>query len=405
MMADTRASTAHELPAVLFVDDEEGVLAGLRSSLRRLRRTYRFHFADGAELALAILEREPIDLIVTDMRMPGVNGVELLKKVKAHHPQVIRYVLSGEAEQELVIQALPVAHRWLTKPCDRETMTEALAEAVRFRTLFSDPTIKAAVSGADALPTPPALHVEITELLADSEVSIADVADLIRGDPAISAKLLQWANSAFSGGQGCHDLHTAIVRIGLSAVSQMALLAGVFEALDPPDSIPGFDAELLRHHVGLISELSAELVDPEAVTTARLGGLFSEVGLLFEATYLPQRLAEAHDLAVATDVTLLEAEARLFGVTYPELGGHLLSVWGLPTDVVVATAGSHDRPLPCGTAPLRPAEAVRAARLVAQRFPHAKRIGPAHLDRLDDEIDVAVGRWQSAIVSRREPRS
>jgi HD-like signal output (HDOD) protein/CheY-like chemotaxis protein len=412
MIADTAAtpasrndSAAGGRPAVLFVDDEPAVLAALRGTLRRLRQTYEFHFAPGADDALALMAHEPIDVVITDIRMPGTNGVELLRQIKADYPHVIRYVLSGEAEQELVVRAVPVAHRWLTKPCDRDALTDALAEAVRFQTLLSDPEIRAAVSDADALPTPPAVYGELCELLDDSEVSIAVIADLVSCDAAISAKLLQWSNSAFSGGHRCDDVHDAIVRVGLSALSQLVLLAGVFRSLDPPDAIPGWHAELLREHLGLVSALSVDLAHPSNASTARLGGLFSEIGLLLEAAYLPDRLAETFELAMSTDSTLHEAERRRFGVTYPELGGHLLSVWGLPADLVLAAAGSHRLPPSCRSVPLRAGEAVQAARLVAQRFPHAKRMAAPHLDRLDDELGAAVDRWRSAIASSGGPLS
>ncbi|MDH3302276.1 MAG: response regulator [Acidimicrobiia bacterium] len=386
-------------PAVLFVDDENEVLNGLRGALRRLRNTYSFHFACGAEEALAILDRAAIDVVVTDMRMPGMNGVELLAQIKTRHPGVVRYVLSGEAQQELVVRAVPVAHRWLTKPCDREDLTAALGEAVRFRALLADPALKRAVSSTGTLPSPPRLYGELLELLSNGEVPVADVADLVGTDPAISAKLLQWANSAFSGGQRCDDLRTAVVRIGFSTISQMVLVAGVFRQLEPREAIPGFDADLLGHHAGLISTIAGELARPGESSSARLGGLFSEVGLLLEATCLPDRLGEAYELATRADITLVEAERQRFGLAYPDLGGHLLSVWGLPTGVALAAAEAHEQPCQLDRSHLPAPDAVRAARLVAQRLPHSKRIGRAHLDRPDDELKTAVDGWTQTVIS------
>lgn len=392
-------ATAIETPTVLFVDDEEGVLAGLRTSLHRLRRSYRFHFALGAAEALGVLERETIDVVVTDMRMPETNGLDLLRLVKDHHPDVIRYVLSGEAEQELVIQAVPVAHRWLTKPCDRETLTEALSDAVQHRALLADPVLRAVLAGVTALSTPPALYAELQELLADDEVSIAAVASLVGRDAAISAKLLQWANSAFAGGHRSNDLETAVVRIGLGGISQMVLLAGVFKALGPRDAIPGLPAEVLRHHAGHISAISAELARPEDASTARLGGLLSSVGLLIEATHLPDRLADSYDLAARTGVALVDAERSLYGVCHPELGAHLLSIWGIPSAVVVAVAGSHDPPRRGAVAPLDSVTAVQAARLVAQCALPPGSLGPPHVDGVDDVLAQCVDRWQASVAT------
>lgn len=384
-------------PVVLFVDDEEGVLAGLRTSLRRLRRSYRFHFALGAVEALTILDQEAVDVVVTDMRMPGISGVDLLHTVQARFPNVIRCVLSGEAEQELVVRAVPVAHRWLSKPCDRDQLTAALTDAVRHRALLADPTLGAAVAGAASLPTPPVLYGELMELLADRDVSISDVAALVESDAAIAVKLLQWANSAFSAGQPILDVRSAVVRVGLSAVSQLVLLAEVVHAFDPSKAVPGFEAELIGHHVGLVSELSARFSPPETAVLARVGGLFSAIGLLLEASCLPDRLQAAYTMAEESELTLIQAEHRLHGVAHPVIGGHLLSIWGLPSDLVLLAAGSHEMPRTDATMPDGPLEAVRVARLLAQQFPHASKIGSPHLDPLDGELEAAVGRWGSAI--------
>ena len=380
-------------PAVLFVDDEESILAGLRSGLRRLRRTYRFHFAVGAAEAMELLEREPIDVVVTDMRMPGTNGVGLLRHVRDHYPNTIRYVLSGEAERELVVQAVPVAHRWLSKPCDRDDLAGALADAVRYRHVLADPAIAAAVAGADALPTPPALYLELQDLLADPDVAVGDVAALVATDPAISAKLLQWANSAFSGRARSTDLDTAIVRIGLATVSQLVLLAGVFRALEPADAVPGIDAAALRARATVTSAVAGALTRPSEAATAEIGGLFVDVGLLLEATLLPERLRSAYDHALDHDRTLIDAERELFGVTHPELGSYLLSIWGLPAELVLLVPCSHDLPPADVDPPLTAGEAVQAARLVAQRCPHAADLGRPHLDRLDPGLEAAVDRW------------
>ena len=405
MIDDSAAADDGGRPAILFVDDEAELLAGLRTSLRRSRGDYHLHFANSGDDALAVLAEHRIDVVVSDMRMPGMNGVELLTEVRARFPNVIRCVLSGEAEQELVIRAIPVTHRWLTKPCDRDDLTGALADAVRHRALLADPALGRALGGAMSLPSPPQLYGGLLELLADREVPIERVADLVGEDPAISAKLLQWANSAFSGGQPVTDIKTAIVRIGLSAVSQLALLAEVVGSFEASNAIPGLDADTFRTHIATVSRLAAQLSPPETATEAHLGGLFSGVGLLLEAGYLPDRIEAAYSLAVEDGISLLEAERRLYGISHPELGAYLLSIWGLPSDLVLLARGSNElpefpHPTPAGDTSLEPMEAVRFARLLAQRADHAEAIGSPHLDRLDVELSDAVSNWKAEVETR-----
>ena len=94
---------------VLFVDDEEKVLASLRRGL--LDEPYDALFANSGEQALEVLQQNPVDVIVTDMRMPEMNGLELLRMVKEKHPHVIRMVLSGYTQVSTLLTAINQAER------------------------------------------------------------------------------------------------------------------------------------------------------------------------------------------------------------------------------------------------------------------------------------------------------
>lgn len=109
---------------VLFVDDEQEVLEGLRNLLRRNRHEWDMVFALGGYEALAELSRGTVDVVVTDMRMPGMDGAQLLAQVKTVSPSTARLVLSGHAEKEAILRALPVAHQFLSKPCGGGTLLE-----------------------------------------------------------------------------------------------------------------------------------------------------------------------------------------------------------------------------------------------------------------------------------------
>ena len=394
-----------ELPVILFVDDEEGILAGLRSSLRKLRRTYRFLFANGAKDALTQLAAEPVDVVVTDIRMPGMTGVELLERVRDQHPGTVRYVLSGEAGIDLVMRSVPVAHRWLAKPCDYDVLTEALADAVRHRSLTVDPAITAAIGDATALPTPPTLYAELLDLAADADASMPRVAELVGRDPAVSAKLMQWANSAFAGGQPVGDLQSAAVRLGLDVISQLILTVEVTRSFASTESIPGTTPEALADHVDAVATSAARLARRDGSLTAGLAGLLSYIGLLVAVGHIPDRLAAAYELADRADIELIEAERELWGLTHPELGAHVLSVWGLPSETVLLVAGAHDRPAPasiptsasCDRAGgLDPDDAVRVAGLLAQRRPTFARFGSPYRTRVDEELAAALSAFDGA---------
>ena len=103
---------------ILFVDDEPLILEGLQNLLRRFRKKWKMSFAIGGDEAIEWLEKEAFDIVITDMRMPGLSGADLLKNVKTNHPGTARIMLSGYSEEETILDALPVAHQYMSKPCD-----------------------------------------------------------------------------------------------------------------------------------------------------------------------------------------------------------------------------------------------------------------------------------------------
>ncbi len=104
--------------AVLFVDDEPSILNSLRRLCRR--EDYRVHIAAGGEEGLDLLQRQPVPVIVSDYRMPGMTGVEFLAKVKAILPDSVRVILSGYANADVIVDAINKGEifRFLPKPWD-----------------------------------------------------------------------------------------------------------------------------------------------------------------------------------------------------------------------------------------------------------------------------------------------
>jgi response regulator RpfG family c-di-GMP phosphodiesterase len=124
---------------ILFVDDEGNVLQGYQ---RLLRSDFRIDTAVGAPGALiAINANGPYAVVVSDMHMPGMNGIELLSKVKSISPDTVRIMLTGKADTETAIGAVNEGNifRFLTKPCDKEILGRALGDAlVQFRLVIGE---------------------------------------------------------------------------------------------------------------------------------------------------------------------------------------------------------------------------------------------------------------------------
>lgn len=121
---------------VLFVDDDRNVLSGLHRALRKERFTVLV--AESAEAALLLLESEEIDVVVADDRMPGMFGTELLRRVHATKPDVLRILMTGHADFETAMRAINegAVFRFLTKPCEPAELLAALHAALEQRELL-----------------------------------------------------------------------------------------------------------------------------------------------------------------------------------------------------------------------------------------------------------------------------
>ena len=83
---------------ILFVDDEINILQGLRRLLRPFAQNWAMDFASTGDEGLAKLAATPFDVVVSDMRMPGMDGAQFLEQVRHRHPETMRIILSGYSE-------------------------------------------------------------------------------------------------------------------------------------------------------------------------------------------------------------------------------------------------------------------------------------------------------------------
>ena len=186
---------------VLFVDDDQQVLEGLQRVLRSNRQEWEMAFAQGGEAALAVLDCSPFDVvIISDMRMPGMDGAELLEKVRERHPQVVRIILSGYVDLQATFRAVPVAHQFLLKPCDAGMLRVAIERACSLQSILHDAALARTVGTLGELPSRSAcLHGTLPGRCRIPDVSLQDVAAIVEQDVAIAAKVLQQRDSAFFG--------------------------------------------------------------------------------------------------------------------------------------------------------------------------------------------------------------
>ena len=118
---------------ILFVDDERHILDGLRDLLRKYRREWDMEFALGGQAAISALAERTFDAVITDMRMPVMDGASLLAQVAGLYPDMVRILLTGQADLNAAISAVNDGHifRFLVKPCPSEVLRAQLKAALR----------------------------------------------------------------------------------------------------------------------------------------------------------------------------------------------------------------------------------------------------------------------------------
>lgn len=328
---------------VLFVDDEPRDLEALQRVLRPQRQEWEVSLAPSGEAALALMEASPFDVVVSDMRMPGMDGAALLARVREDHPHVVRIVLSGHAELSTALRAVPVAHQFLAKPCDTQELRVAIERACHLKALLHDDSIRATVGALTDLPSLPKTYHELTMALADPDCSIRTIARIVEFDVGISAKILQLVNSAFFGLAGSiTTIHNAVGYLGVSTLKSLVLSVEVFRAFAPKAPIEGFSLETLQRHARITSYIAARLPVPQhLVDIAMIAGILHDVGKLVMAWKLPARFRKLQAEAQQEQCPLYQVEEREYGFSHAEIGAYLLGLWGLPYAVIEAIALHH----------------------------------------------------------------
>jgi len=329
---------------ILFVDDEPNVLEGLRNLLRKQRHQWDMMFAPSGKAALEELARTPVDVIVSDMRMPGMDGAELLTRVRELYPQTARIVLSGHAEREAISRVVSVAHQFLSKPTDANTVRVVIERTCRFQALMLDPGIRRVVGALEQLPTLPDTYLQLVRATEDPEVAIADIAKIVERDPAMSVKVLQLVNSAYFGlAQKTESIARAVTYLGIENLKGLLVAVHVFNSENFP-VIEGLSPGGLRDECVLTAALARQIVkDRNLADAAFAAGIVHDVGHIVLARDPTKHYGEVWKAARAAGEPIRIVEQRELGVTHAIVGAYLLGVWGLPF-ILAETVAFHDIP-------------------------------------------------------------
>lgn len=326
---------------VLFVDDEPSILSGLRRMLHSARDQLSADFAADGETALKQLDSSQFDAVVTDMRMPQLSGVELLDIVRDRHPSVVRIILSGQSERDCALQSVGLAHQFLAKPCEAETIQETIARACALRDRLSDDRLRSIATAVRTLPSLPTTYSDILRAVESPDAATSAVGDIISRDVAMTAMILHVINSAFFGlPRRIGSPSQAVTLLGLDTVQALVLSSGVFSQFDAA-RFKGFTIESLSAHSLLVGSCAKKVAavlgaEKRTVDDSFMAGVLHDVGVLVLLDSMPELLFDAMCHADDSAERPEDRERRILGATHAEVGGYLMGIWGLSETIVDA---------------------------------------------------------------------
>ena len=328
---------------ILVVDDEKAILNAFQRSMRG--KNFGIFTAGDGQAALEILAHESIDIILSDMRMPNMNGHQLLKKVKKMYPTTTRLILSGYAEETEITKAIldGSSKMYLLKPWDSQILTRTICKLLEVRELLQNQNLLTVINKMDGLHSLPRIFNKVMKLI-DQEGNMQRIAEVIEEDPVIAAKVLQVANSSFYGIK-TGSVGQAIAYLGLTAIKSIVLATSFYDLLEERAGM--FGKDLLWNHARmmnrLVNRLYYKLMGRHISPTAATVGLLHDIGRVallqqFPAEYIQMEAMLKERMDLLPD----ELERAIIGISHQEVGGYLLDWWGLPHQIVESAMFHHD---------------------------------------------------------------
>lgn len=391
---------------IVFVDDDPQVLHALEVLLRCRKDSWEIHYLNNAQAALELMNQQAVDVLVTDMMMPMMDGATLLSHVVDKHPEIFRVVMSASHDRTRTLQNLDLIHQYLAKPCSSYELIHAVTRACELRNLVTNNELKRQIARINTLPSRPQSYQQLCHLLSKEPYQHQAIASVIKRDPGMSSKLLQWVNSNFFGiHQRVSDVHQAVTLLGSELLFD---IVEKFHAFDEPCRLSPRQIErneLWDHSTRVAAYAKAIMVnqehcDPEAASDAYTAGLLHDVGKLIMVEHFGHRYTQLMQKSEMTGLNLRDLERAELGVCHAETGAYLLGLWGLPDSVIDAVA-NHDHAVMPTESGMTVQAAVYMANMMDQaqdgphQYPITQAIDP---DLLLNNLQVdSLGRLEAAI--------
>ena len=297
--------------------------------------------AENGREALDRIKAMEYDIVVSDLAMPEMSGLELLEEVVKKCPHTARIIVSGYADRLKMAECLKVGHRYVSKPFQLSGLVELLERIGAYSALIPSLEVRRVLGGAGAIPSPPALYLQVTKALEDPNTTIEDIAALIQGDAGMSIRLLQIVNSAHFGlNQEVGSPGEAIQYLGVETVRALVIGLSFFTF---SESAPGTREKInaiWQHSLAVATSARgaarAEGRPTALCNSAFLAGIVHDLGTVLLGTHAADLYSSAQALSEAERCPMLEAERKTFGCTHAEVSAYAMALWGFATPAIEA---------------------------------------------------------------------
>ncbi|MCL1946762.1 MAG: response regulator [Chitinivibrionia bacterium] len=331
---------------LLFVDTSPQNLAAYSMLFVNNANEWECRFVDSIKTAFDELSYSNFDMVVTDIKMPVLNGVPLLETIAQMYPDIIRVVLIPSLSADYPKHFVKYAHRMLVRPDSYEKLEVSVSRIFHLYKAIMRPQAIRFIDGLETVPSLPKVYGELVAELESPQPSVKKAGALVAADIGMSASILKMVNSAYFGlSEKVTSPEFAVSLLGLDIVQGLVLTAHLFSAFSSAET-KLLQLETVVDHCLITGFLAKEIAKHENLPTPvvdalHISGILHDVGQLIFASHSPKLYRQVIDIATKENRPLFEIEQELFGATHSEIGAYLLGQWGLPESVIEFIAYHH----------------------------------------------------------------
>ena len=356
---------------ILFVDDEPELLDSLRARLYKHRHEWNMKFVLSGADAIAALEQQRVDLIVSDVRMPGMDGGQLLSVVKQRWPTTVRIIISGYSDPAQAVRLTSLAHQYIAKPFDISKLRELVQRSFAAQDRIVNKGLQTMATSLRSIPSLPQVHQSLLAELQDNRTAGSVIARMVGEDPGLSIKVLQLANSPLFGqGYVINNPTDAVMCLGTEMIAAIVLSQSLFRHYESLGHAE-LDLPKVWAHCWETAYLTQFLcrqkrLPRKAAEEGFLAGLLHEAGRFILVDNFPGQFAAACQGARQLRSPLVPRLLETFQTTPAQLTAYLMELWGMPGEVIIAIA-NQDNPREQGGGTFTLTSALYAADHIASR--------------------------------------